>query len=293
MTARYRNRTAEVEAVQWTGDNAGALSAFCSPFDFQTIDPEDRVEDPEQTAAVRESEHGTWRGLAPGDWVVKRGLDLFECSAADFAKLYEPAAAAVRPPATDRTAVCICGHTEQQHFEDVCITEITACDCGDFIPPNAAREVIARWREAATRKPVDRAAVLREGEAAMRAEAKRLAGEFNDSDILHEDGPASAVATWKQAAALLGRLAAEPAAVSGRTDDETGASCPDPIECGHEAALGEMKAKLARVREWATSHAVTARTEFGEGYRACQRDVRDLIDGRIGPAVGGAQPKEA
>jgi len=98
-TARYRNRTAEVEAVQWTGDNAEALSVFCTPFDFQTIDPEDRIEDPDQTAAVRESEHGTWRGLAPGDWVVKRGVDLFECSAGDFAKLYEPAAPA---PATDQ-----------------------------------------------------------------------------------------------------------------------------------------------------------------------------------------------
>ncbi|MFI1728213.1 hypothetical protein ACH40E_03025 [Streptomyces acidicola] len=101
-TRRYRNRTAEIEAIQWTGDNADALSAFCSPFDFQTIDPEDRVEDPDETAAVRESEHGTWRGLKPGDWVVRRGVDLFEVSAGDFAKLYEPAAAV---PAADRSAL--------------------------------------------------------------------------------------------------------------------------------------------------------------------------------------------
>ncbi|MBT2508849.1 hypothetical protein J7I98_23770 [Streptomyces sp. ISL-98] len=43
--------------------------------------------------------------------------------------------------------VCICGHPAQRHFEDNCL----ACDCGDYLEPEAAREVIARWREAATR----------------------------------------------------------------------------------------------------------------------------------------------
>lgn len=90
-SARYRHRAPEVEAVQWTGANAEQLRVFCSPFDFQLIDPEDRIEDPEQTAAVRESEHGTWRGLKPGDWVLKRGVNLHEVSAADFAKRYEAA----------------------------------------------------------------------------------------------------------------------------------------------------------------------------------------------------------
>ncbi|GAB2731578.1 hypothetical protein [Streptomyces bullii] len=70
---------------------------------------------------------------------------------------------------TGHAALCICGHTEQQHFEDVCL----ACDCGDYLTPGAAREVIARWREAATRKPgapVDRAAVLNEAADAPAAE---------------------------------------------------------------------------------------------------------------------------
>lgn len=46
---------------------------------------------------------------------------------------------------TYRSAVCICEHTEAQHFEDACLV----CDCGDYLPPAAARDVIARWREAA------------------------------------------------------------------------------------------------------------------------------------------------
>lgn len=89
--ARFRHRSPEVEAVQWTGSNADQLRAFCGP-DFDEIDLDDRTEDPDQTAAVREANHGTWRGLAPGDWVVRLDGGLYEFSAADFAKQYEPAA---------------------------------------------------------------------------------------------------------------------------------------------------------------------------------------------------------
>ncbi|MEU5716588.1 hypothetical protein AB0G71_12485 [Streptomyces sp. NPDC020403] len=51
-------------------------------------------------------------------------------------------------PAVDRAAVCICGHTEAQHFEDVC----QVCDCGDFLEPEAAREMIAHLRAAVLAK---------------------------------------------------------------------------------------------------------------------------------------------
>lgn len=62
------------------------------------------------------------------------------------------------PMLVDRADICICGHTEQRHFEDVCLT----CDCGDFLVPEAAAEVIDRWRQAALQARADRAAVLRE-----------------------------------------------------------------------------------------------------------------------------------
>jgi hypothetical protein len=35
--------------------------------------------------------------------------------------------------------------------------------------------------------------------------------------------------------------------------------------------------RLARVREWVNSDVVTARNEFGNGYREAQRDIRDLL----------------
>ncbi|KPI31429.1 hypothetical protein OV320_2645 [Actinobacteria bacterium OV320] len=102
---------------------------------------------------------------------------------------------------TDRAAACICGHKEAQHFEDACLV----CDCGDYLVPEAAREVIARWRAAATRAPADRAAVLREAADVAEAQCQRN--------------------PWTTAAdviAELRRLAAEPAAAGpGRTADET------------------------------------------------------------------------
>ncbi len=77
----------------------------------------------------------------------------------------------------------------------------------------------------------------------------------------------------------LRRRAAAPAAVSavpGQADGET-----------------TDEARLARVREWVTSDVVTARNEFGNGYREAQRDIRDLITGAEQPAAGAQQPKEA
>ncbi|MFF7142298.1 hypothetical protein ACFZB5_13750 [Streptomyces nodosus] len=67
---------------------------------------------------------------------------------------------AVLPSPTDQTAmpVCICGHPEERHFEDVCQT----CGCGDYLEPKDAAEVIARWRQAALKaRDGERAAVFR------------------------------------------------------------------------------------------------------------------------------------
>ncbi|MFG2372588.1 hypothetical protein ACGFY9_14055 [Streptomyces sp. NPDC048504] len=102
---RYRHRSEEIEAIQWTGTNADELRAFCGP-DFEEIDPEDRTENPDASAAVRESKHGTWRGLEPGYWVVKIGEEFYEESPADFAAQFEPVPA-VEPDDTELTESAI------------------------------------------------------------------------------------------------------------------------------------------------------------------------------------------
>jgi hypothetical protein len=64
--------------------------------------------------------------------------------------------------------VCICGHPQQQHFEDACITEITGCNCGDYLEPQDAAEVIDRWRQAALHaRAADRATLLHEAADAV------------------------------------------------------------------------------------------------------------------------------
>lgn len=63
----------------------------------------------------------------------------------DYHQRADAVLAVLPAPAADPATVCICGHTEAQHFEDVC----QVCDCGDYLEPAEARVVIARWREAA------------------------------------------------------------------------------------------------------------------------------------------------
>jgi hypothetical protein len=61
----------------------------------------------------------------------------------------------------------------------------------------------------------------------------------------------------------------------------------------HFERVEQAEARLSRIREWVTSNVVTARNEFGSGYREAQRDIRDLLDGRpTEAAVGAQQPKE-
>ena len=52
----------------------------------------------------------------------------------------QPASEVAQQDAPQSATTCICQHTEQQHFEDACLV----CDCGDYLEPEAAREVIAR-----------------------------------------------------------------------------------------------------------------------------------------------------
>ncbi|MCZ0207931.1 hypothetical protein OZK63_21195 [Streptomyces sp. UMAF16] len=80
-------------------------------------------------------------------------------------------------------------------------------------------------------EPADRAVVraeaLRMAEMALREQANHLTGEFADSDILHEDGPAATVATWNRAADLVSQLVGgQPQADSPAAPHPTGLTVP-------------------------------------------------------------------
>jgi hypothetical protein len=98
--ARYRQRPNEADAIQWTGSNTAALRAFAG-IDFDTIDPEDRIEDPDQDAQLLvEASH--WVGIRPGDWVLKFEGYFVAKSDVPFRAVWEPAA-----PAPDVVAAIV------------------------------------------------------------------------------------------------------------------------------------------------------------------------------------------
>lgn len=91
MTAhRYRKKPVTITAVQWTGDNAAEISEWTIGR-FHEVDPEDRTEDPEITAAVLDVLHSTWIGVKTGQWVL-RGVqgEFYPCDDEVFAATYEP-----------------------------------------------------------------------------------------------------------------------------------------------------------------------------------------------------------
>lgn len=91
MSTRFRKLPVEVEAVQWTGENAAEMRAF-APGKWETVASEDRADDPEITAQVYDKLHSTWVGMRTGHWVIK-GLagEFYPCNPDVFAATYEAA----------------------------------------------------------------------------------------------------------------------------------------------------------------------------------------------------------
>lgn len=86
---RFRKKPVEVTAVQWTGDNEDEIVAFAGDL-FHAVDPEDRGDDPDQTAAVMDALHNTWVRVYDGQWIVRGVKGEFYPVAADvFAETYE------------------------------------------------------------------------------------------------------------------------------------------------------------------------------------------------------------
>lgn len=97
---RWRKRPVEVEAVQWTGTNLAEVQVFAGGGYFDAVDPEDRTEDPDQTAEVYDKLHGTWVHVYDGQWIIRgvRG-ELYPCAGDVFAATYEPTGSPQEPSA--------------------------------------------------------------------------------------------------------------------------------------------------------------------------------------------------
>lgn len=121
--ARYHRRADEVQAVQWTGSNVDELRAFAGPH-FDTIDPEDRLEDGDQDAQVL-IEASYWTGISPGYWVLKfedhLDVERDENFRAGWAPAVVPVVSAAVPPTTrtalrDRIAEALYAHDHPGHL---------------------------------------------------------------------------------------------------------------------------------------------------------------------------------
>lgn len=88
---RFRKLPVEISAIQWTGDNEADITAFTGTANFHAVPPEDRIEDPDITAAVFDELHSTWVGVYTGHWVIKgvRG-EFYPIDGSVLAENYEP-----------------------------------------------------------------------------------------------------------------------------------------------------------------------------------------------------------
>ncbi|MFF4834064.1 hypothetical protein [Streptomyces sp. NPDC001315] len=211
---RYRQRPIECDAIQWTGSNADALRAFAGP-DFDTIDPEDRIDDPDQDAQLLvEASH--WVGIRPTDWVLKFEGYFVAKRDETFRAVWEPVPAA---ETTNRAAL----------REQIAET-LARADGWEYGPGLGLRDMAPSTVEhydkladavlAVLPAAADRAAILREAaDAVMRLDYMELRADFEyDSQRDAWDGGTI------DAAALLRRMADDapaPSRVAAEEQPET------------------------------------------------------------------------
>lgn len=67
---KFRKRPVVIDAVEWTGSNEDDLREFAGTA-FQTVEPEDRTDDPDITAVIYDRFHSTWIGVKPSQWIIR------------------------------------------------------------------------------------------------------------------------------------------------------------------------------------------------------------------------------
>jgi hypothetical protein len=96
---RFRIRPFEVDAIQWTGRPARGflvqrIVAMVGDDTFAVLDEDDRAnsEDPDASAALRDPDHGTWRPVSDGTWIVRNLTTgrVFQLADDAFRAAYEP-----------------------------------------------------------------------------------------------------------------------------------------------------------------------------------------------------------
>jgi hypothetical protein len=254
MTARYRNRTAEVEAVQWTGEsNCEEVFAFLG-----LEHPDDEMDH----SVIHIDAPGGTATAQHGDWVVRNERGEFGvCTPGLFAAAYEPVSSVGRVPDTSHAV------PREQLLDAL---DFSYCLGLGFETPEM---LLAAYDASRTvpPAPADRAAVR---PSTLHAIANHLEGRA----VRVFRPEAEVYAEYHAVAAELRRMAAVPAAVSGRTDNETAEpavpvhAVPLPGSNGISSCCGRPPCEFV-------------------GERVTRNP--DEVTCPAAPAVGGAQPKEA
>lgn len=95
--ARYRKKPIEIDAVQWTGDNAAEIKAFTgirSNGEDSFLLPSEITGAWDRPRVWNESQT-SWNTVNVGDWILRGAAgELYPCESGIFAATYEPAVAA-------------------------------------------------------------------------------------------------------------------------------------------------------------------------------------------------------
>ena len=167
-------------------------------------------------------------------------------------------------PAVDRATVCICGHPAQQHFEDCC----QVCDCGDYLVPEAAREMIAHLHRAVLAKQDGR-----------RATTLRERADYFEGVLRNAADPGSDPRYWSAISDVIKGLRQQ---ADEQPETET---APGPQDLSSDqlrakvfewqgSYLDEVKVRQARDAEVARLRAENA--ELGRQLACVRGDVRDM-----------------
>lgn len=116
MISTWRKKPVTVQAVQWTGDNEAELTAFAGDL-FHAVDPDDRGDDPDQTAAIMDTLHNTWVRVYTGQWIIKgtKG-EFYPITPEVLAETYERVHDPLPPFSGDETTCTKCGSTAAYTF---------------------------------------------------------------------------------------------------------------------------------------------------------------------------------
>lgn len=85
---RFRQRSVEVDAIQYTGDNLEEIVLLAGPNNFYELNSDEREHDSARAALFDEA-HDQWMAVSINDWIVRCDGIVVVMSPHRFNKMFE------------------------------------------------------------------------------------------------------------------------------------------------------------------------------------------------------------